>query len=83
MAIYLLFRGDTFYPSGGVGDLEGVYATYEQAQAARFDSKISHVGDWTQIACVDDDRVEVVDVWRQDEDAPHASLKGRVLTVRK
>ena len=31
---FLLFAGDTYYPSGGWRDLEGNFETLEQAEAA-------------------------------------------------
>ena len=63
MVYYLLFRGDSHSASGGMADLDGVYATIEEARAARFENVSAHGGDWTHIARVDGDGIEVVDVW--------------------
>jgi hypothetical protein len=58
----LLFRGDAHSPSGGIADLDGVYATIDEARVARFENVSVHGGDWTHIARVDDDGLEVVEV---------------------
>ena len=58
----LLFRGDAHSPSGGMAGLGGVYATIDEARVARFENESGHGGDWTRIARVDDDGIEVVEV---------------------
>jgi hypothetical protein len=44
---FVLFAGETYYPSGGWGDFNGSFDTIEEARAA--ESIAESGGDWTQI----------------------------------
>ena len=50
---YLLFCGDNYYPTGGWGDFQGSYETYDEAMAAL--PTLSF--DWHQIVDVTDGEV--------------------------
>lgn len=51
MKRFLVFRGDTYYPSGGWADFYGQYATETEAIVA---SKEGTKTDWFQIIDTDD-----------------------------
>ena len=55
---YLLFAGDDYYPAGGAGDLEGIFATAEDAIAAHDPRKYSYSGGWAHILNLETMKIE-------------------------
>jgi len=49
MKRYLLFAGDTYYPSGGAYDFVSSHDTIEEAMAVHDPSKYTYSGGWANI----------------------------------
>lgn len=70
MKRYWLFAGETYYPSGGMGDFRGCFDSSEEAQAHQMWS-----ADWAHVF----DSQDAVIVATRDEGTPwHKPADGRL-----
>lgn len=63
--MYFLFAGDTYYPSGGMRDLVGTFASIDEARTVAESGGVDEDGfafryDWYHIATLVDGRLVVV-----------------------
>ncbi len=70
MSYFLLFRGSSVSPEGGMGDCVGIYATLGEADAARFGPSYQGGDNWAHIVEVGDDGVTFKSVWDPDAGDP-------------
>ena len=60
MKVYILFAYDRYYPDGGLADIQGVYATPEDAQVAKRENRRRY--DHLDIVVIDTDSLSAMEV---------------------
>ncbi len=83
MTYYLLFRGSSHWPDGGMADCVGAYASFDEVQAAKFGPSFRGGDSWVHIVEVGGDGVTLVDVWDLDVDDPDGGPSAARAGLRK